>query len=578
MAGRTAAAVAALAIIAAACSTQAAVSESTSRPVDSADEPAEAQAAPDAEPTDTEPADEPAESGAEPADEPADSDQPDESDEQADAPDTDAFVPDELDWDDYNSSVEVALLDVPVDYDDPDGPSFELFVARRPAADPDLRIGSLLVNPGGPGFGGSDFAIFADQIYEFSLLQHFDIIGWDPRGTGLSEPPIDCIDDFDPYFTAVDSTPETDEERAEVVATAEAFAGECVDRNAAIIEHVGTNNTARDMDTIRRALGEEQISYFGFSYGSELGATWATLFPDTVRAAVLDGASDPNADALESSLQQMRGFQESLETFLSRCDDAPDCEFRQGGDATEAYVDLMADLDAMPLEVDPDRPPVNRDVATVATIQAMYTENLWQQLERALADAIDGDGSGLMRLNDQYYQRQPDGTYGNELEAFQTISCADTADRQTVEEADAEAPLYHEVAPLLIPEGSTGSYFCTFFPRALDPRADVTGVGAGPIVVIGTTGDPATPVRLDGPHVRHARGRSSRDRRGRSAHRIRREPLRGRGRQSLPDRPRTARRRHRVRLTGLSAPRRDRAGGRSPRHRAERVGFEPTEA
>lgn len=491
MAGRTAAAaVAALAIITAACSTDAAVSESTSRPVDAADEPAEAQAAP--ETADTGPADEPAEpvDGSEGE---SSGDEPVESDGQTDTPTADAFVPDELDWDDYDSSVEVALLDVPVDYDDPDGATFEIFVARHRAGNPDERIGSLLVNPGGPGFGGSDLAIFAAQIYDPRLLEHFDIVGWDPRGTGLSEPPIDCIDDFDPYFTAVDSTPETDEERLEMVGIAEDFAAACTGRNGTIIEHVGTNNSARDMDTLRRALGEEQISYFGFSYGSELGATWATLFPDTVRAAVLDGASDPNADALESSLQQMRGFQESLETFLSRCDDIPDCEFRQGGDATEAYLDLMADLDAMPLEIDPDRPPVNRDVATVATIQAMYSENLWQQLERALANAIDGDGSGLMRLNDQYYQRQPDGTYGNELEAFQTISCADTADRQTVEEADAEAPLYREVAPLLIPEGSTGSYFCTFFPPALDPRADVTGVGAGPIVVIGTTGDPATP-------------------------------------------------------------------------------------
>ncbi len=411
----------------------------------------------------------------------------------ADEVDPTAFVPEPLEWSDFSDDVDVALLEVPIDYGDPDHGSFELFIARHRATDSDARIGSLLVNPGGPGFGGSDFAIFAPQIYSPDLLAHFDIIGWDPRGTGLSEPPIDCIDDYDIYATAVDSSPETEAERLEMVALAEEFAGECTTNNADIYEYVGTNNTARDMDTIRRALGENQISYFGFSYGSELGAAWATLFPDTVRAAVLDGAADPNADALESSLQQMRGFQDSLETFLARCDGDPDCEFRQGGDATTAYLELMERLDADPIPVEADRPPVNRDVAFVATIQAMYSEQLWPALRRAYADAQDGDGSGLLRLNDQYYQRRPDGSYGNELEAFQVISCADTADRPTVAETDAEVPLFAEAAPLFVPDGSIGSYFCTFFPPPRDPRVDITGAGAGPIVVIGTTGDPATP-------------------------------------------------------------------------------------
>ena len=403
------------------------------------------------------------------------------------------FDPAPIEWDAFDEEVDVATLDVPVDYTDPDGPTFELFIAKYNAIDQENRIGTLLVNPGGPGFGGSDFAFFAAQIFDQPLLERFDILGWDPRGTGESEPAIDCIDDYDPYFNEIDSTPDSDDERQLLVDIAEQFAEECVTSNAEIIEHVGTNNSARDMDSIRRALGEDTISYFGFSYGSELGATWATLFPDTVRAAVLDGASDPEADSLESSLQQIRGFESSLQTFLAQCSERDDCLFHNDGDAESAFDELLARLDADPLPSDDGRPPVNRDVAVTGIVQAMYSESFWPALEQSLAAAADGDGSGLLELNDSYYQRSPDGTYGNELEAFQAISCADTPERKTIDETDAENDLYTDVAPRLAPEGTAGGYFCTFFPPSVDPRVTIDAAGAGPIVVIGTTGDPATP-------------------------------------------------------------------------------------
>ena len=387
----------------------------------------------------------------------------------------------------------MATIEVPVDYAKPDGPRFDLFVARYRALDQDNKIGSLLVNPGGPGFGGSDLALFAAQVFDRSLLDRFDIIGWDPRGTGESEPAIDCIDDYDRYFTEIDATPDSAAEREALVETAQDFARQCIGRNRTIIQYVGTNDSARDMDTIRRALGEEQISYFGLSYGSELGATWATLFPDTVRAAVLDGASDPRANAFESSLQQLAGFEASLDTFLARCSADDQCAFHNDGDAESALDTLLEQLDEQPIVGEPGRPPVNRDVALTAIVQAMYSETFWPALERSLAAAQLGDGSGLLALNDSYYQRSADGTYGNELEAFQAISCADDSERLTVEETDAQAAWFTEVAPRLAPAGSAGGYFCTFFPESLDPRVTITGAGAGSIVVIGTTGDPATP-------------------------------------------------------------------------------------
>ncbi|MCB0968721.1 MAG: alpha/beta fold hydrolase, partial [Ilumatobacter sp.] len=175
------------------------------------------------------------------------------------------YVPEPIAWEEFDDETDVATLVVPVDYENPGGEQFELFVTRHRALDPDARIGSLLINPGGPGFGGSDYALFATQIFDRDLLEHFDIVGWDPRGTGLSEPAIDCIDDYDPYFTALDLTPDTDEEREQVVGVAANFVEACETNNADYYQYVGTNNSARDMDALRQALGEDTISYFGFS-------------------------------------------------------------------------------------------------------------------------------------------------------------------------------------------------------------------------------------------------------------------------------------------------------------------------
>ena len=399
-----------------------------------------------------------------------------------------------IEWEQYSASVDTAVVPVPLDHYDPTGDTIELFVARHRARDTGNRIGSLLVNPGGPGFGGSDFALYATQIYDSALLDRFDIVGWDPRGTGISSPAIDCIDDYDPYFAEIDITPETDAERNTYVARAQEFAELCVSGNEAILRFVGTNNTARDMDFLRRALGEDTISYFGFSYGSELGATWATLFPETVRAAVFDGAADPNADDLESSRQQSRGFETSLATFLAQCSDRAACPFHSGGDAEGAFDALARELDEDPVPTVGGRPDANLAVMIKAVIQAMYSQSYWPRLEAALADAVDGEGAGLLALHDSYFQRLTDGTYGNELEAFQVISCMDTDERRTTGDEDEVIDELRAVAPRLTPEGSAGSYFCTFLPTAGDPRAEISGVGAGPIVVIGTTGDAATPL------------------------------------------------------------------------------------
>ncbi len=407
---------------------------------------------------------------------------------------TTGSAPPTLTWTDFGDSgrVQTSSIEVPIDPADPSKGTFDLYLARH-LADPDQRIGSLLVNPGGPGFGGSDFAIYAEQVYSSTLTDRFDIVGWDPRGTGLSEPAIDCIDDYDHFFTGIDITPDTPAERQKAIDLAKEFAGECEQNNAATLGYVGTNASARDMDAIRAALGEATISYFGFSYGSELGATWATLFPDTVRAAVLDGAADPNAGQLEAGLQQSKGFERSLQTFLDQCSDDSNCAFNSDGDAPKAFDELMAALDEQPIPTVDGRPDLDRAMALNAAAQAMYSPSRRPDLAKGLADARDGDGNGLLALFDSYFERGEDGTWPNPLEAFQVISCADDPERPTVAEDDANAPKYQAVAPRMAP-ATIGSYFCTFFPASIDPRVDVTGKGAGPILVMGTTGDPATPL------------------------------------------------------------------------------------
>jgi pimeloyl-ACP methyl ester carboxylesterase len=396
-------------------------------------------------------------------------------------------------WEDFGADgIQTGSLEVPVDPDDPSLGTFDLFLARH-LADPDRRVGSLLVNPGGPGVAGSDFAIFADQLFSDTLLAHFDIVGWDPRGTGLSEPAIDCVDDYDRFFAGFDITPDDDAERTEAIDLAEEFQQGCVERSDAFLQHVGTNDSAGDIDRIRAALGEKTISYFGFSYGSELGGVWATLFPDTVRAAVLDGAVDPTADEREASLQQAAGFEASLTSFLAWCSNNDDCAFHNGGDAEGAFDRLMASVDSDPVPTEAGRPPVDLGVMNNAVVQALYTSKLWPSLGTALADAAAGDGRGLLALHDQYFGRRDDGTWDNTIEAFQVIRCMDVTERETVAEAKALLDEARAIAPRVV-LNTVAVPACDAFPAPERDRIDITGVGAGPLVVVGTTGDSATPI------------------------------------------------------------------------------------
>lgn len=394
-----------------------------------------------------------------------------------------------LTWTECGDNLDCTTLTAPLDWANPGTEQVRLKVVRHRALKPKKRIGSLLANPGGPGFGGSYVAENATGFFSKSILERFDIVSWDPRGTGDSVPAVDCIDDYDRFF-ASDVEGGEAAQRQSAIDLSKEFAAACERKNGDVLAHISTQDTARDMDLLRRALGEERITYFGFSYGSELGAAWVTMYPQTVRSAVLDGAADPTADAMQGSIDQAMGFERALNEFLAYC--AKECAFPRGEEPGAAFDALMKDIDANDYPTDTGRPTLDLAIAFTGVAQALYSTELWKPLDAALDAARNGDGSGLLRLYDNYFQRKPDGTYANDIEAFIAISCVDDSGPNTVEGVDAYEAEILRVAPRLGKSFLYG-YSCVFWPVRSAPQLTVTGKGAGPILVIGTTNDPATP-------------------------------------------------------------------------------------
>ena len=402
-------------------------------------------------------------------------------------------------------ALECAAVAVPLDYARPDGEAASVAVLRTRATGD--RIGSLLLNPGGPGASGTGFAAaLGGQLAGSPITERFDLVGFDPRGIGASDPVIDCETDE-----------ERDAERADIDADAspagvalleedsQEFVDRCVERNGTdLLANVGTRDVVRDLDVMRAALGDEQLTYAGFSYGTFIGAKYAEAFPDRVRALLLDGAVDPAQDPVESSVAQSAGFQLAFDAFAADCATTPGCPL--GPDpagASAAFQALVRPL------YDAPAPAGGRELgyndALTGTLQALYTEQLWEVLRTGLSDLRRGDGELLLLLADSYEGRAEDGSYSNDLEAFPVISCVDDAritdpavyleiDRRTREAApfrdDGRGPTPARPA-------------CAFWPVPPTTEPALPDVaGLDPVLVVSVTGDPATPyeagVRLAG--------------------------------------------------------------------------------
>ena len=387
--------------------------------------------------------------------------------------------------------LECGSIAVPLDYDAPPGETIEIALVRSPTADDDQRIGSLLFNPGGPGGSGIDFLSSAAVAVPRGLSRHFDLVSFDPRGVGQSSA-VDCDVDIDDNVVLLGEGDDTG--WAQLVADAEALPQQCSQETARIAAYVGTNNAARDLDGIRAALGDEQLSYVGFSYGTRLGATYAEMFPDRVRALVLDGAVKPTDDFAELDREQVEGFDRAFESFADACDADVDCALHEIGPTRDVYrdaVDAIASEGSFPTD-DADRVLTPGELQ-LAMLAALYSTQLWPIAADGLALAdSEHDGTLLQAVVDTYVGRRPDGSYNDSQVAGLAINCADDPQRPSTDEirvaADDIASQSEWFADLV--RADTG---CTGTPDPIDPLLIGEASGAAPVLVIGNTGDPATP-------------------------------------------------------------------------------------
>lgn len=392
---------------------------------------------------------------------------------------------------------ECATLVVPIDHDVPDGPTIDLAVLRVLARRPAQRIGSLVLNPGGPGGSGVDMARFARDWLPEELLDRFDIVGFDPRGVGQSTA-VDCVDNLDPFFSA-DTSPDNASEIRTLAAAAEQLAVACGRATAppGLLAHLSTVDTARDLELLREALGDDQLTFLGFSYGTLLGAVYADRFPDRVRAMVLDGAVNPASTFEESARVQAIGFERALDLFLDDCAARRGCDFGDG-DPSGAFDALLARVDRSGIAApdDRDKRRLTSTLFDLGVANSLYDgESGWGDLEAALDEAENGDGSTLLSLADDYLDRQPGGRYGELQEQFWSIACLDVAAPRDLTTVVAIAGRVAAVAPRF---GASTLYLglpCVYWPVvAAEPvPASVRAAGAAPIVVVGSTDDPATP-------------------------------------------------------------------------------------
>ncbi|MER7173645.1 alpha/beta hydrolase [Streptomyces mesophilus] len=380
-------------------------------------------------------------------------------------------------------------LEAPLDHDKPDGEKIKIALIRKPATEPDRRIGSLLYNFGGPGGSGVSTLPQAAVDYE-DLNERYDLVSFDPRAVGETAT-VRCVDDkeMDRLSQEDDGPPETPAEQAEDTAESRRQIEACETKAGRLLPHVGTSDTARDMDLIREALGEKKLNYFGISYGTELGGVYAHLFPKNVGRTVFDAVVDPTEGQIEGGLAQAEGFQLALENYLKDV----------GKDPAEGSAEITALLEraeASPLPTSGPR-KLTRGLAETGIAAALYSEETWPYLTQGLQEVENaGSGSILLLMADAYSGRDPQtGRYNNMSQANAAIRCADSTERFGYADVKRQLPAYKKASPVFGESMVWGLMACTDWPVDGERKTpEVSAPGASPILVIGNTGDPATPV------------------------------------------------------------------------------------
>ncbi|WP_046497178.1 alpha/beta hydrolase [Streptomyces odonnellii] len=390
---------------------------------------------------------------------------------------------------------ECASMKVPLDYGKPGGEKIELALIRGRARDRAHRIGSLLFNFGGPGGSGVTALPSFAPDYE-KLRSRYDLVSFDPRGVGRSDP-VKCKTDqqLDAYY-AQDATPDTAAEEKTFTQGLASYAAACEKRSGPSLPYVGTVNAARDMDLMRQVLGDKKLYYFGISYGTELGGVYAHLYPKSVGRAVLDAVVDPNQNAEQGSLGQTKGFQLALTNFEKDCiARGPACKLPgTTPKQIEGFITGLLDrLDKKPIAGLGAR-KLTQTQATNGIAQSLYSKEFWPYLEQGLDEADGGNGALLLALSDAMNGRDENGNYSNLQAANTAINCVDSKERYTVAQTRAKLPEFRKASPVFGDFLGWGLMSCSKWPVPGQwTHPDVSAPGAPPILVIGNTGDPATP-------------------------------------------------------------------------------------
>lgn len=391
-----------------------------------------------------------------------------------------------------------SFLEVPQDWNKPAGDRFKIAVIYRQAGSAKPK-GSLLFNPGGPGTSGVSWVRNSgEQIGTSYLRDNFNLVSFDPRGVGESEPKVKCLtaEQNDEMFYGASSAPVgSAQDVADTRAKMKKFVAACVKNTGPGLQFIDTISTARDMDIIRAAFGENKINYLGYSYGTYLGTVYAQLFPKRVGHMVLDGAVDPTVDEETQDLDQLKGFDQALKDFLTECLDNQDCPFSGSLTKAQARVTkLLDDIEKKPLNTDSGR-KLTIWAALTGIVMPLYSQDWWPSLAEGFSEALKGDGTTLLSLADTYNDRNEDGTYAsNTIESNIAISCVDfRAPSDAASMAAANKKLV-AASPMLGKYWQFGALSCAQWPYPVAKKPDTfKAIGAEKILVIGTTGDPATP-------------------------------------------------------------------------------------
>jgi len=390
-----------------------------------------------------------------------------------------------------NITFECTTLNVPQDWATPaDGRTFGIALVRARAAGQRERIGSLVVNPGGPGGSGIQLAAYLAATLPQELLFRFDVVGFDPRGVGQSNA-VECFSDADlDVFFGSEPDPVSQADFDGTLALSRRMAQSCGDKYGDTLRLFSTEQAARDMEAVRAAVGDEKLTYLGYSYGTLLGAVYAQLFPAKIRALVLDGAVDPTLGSMASSEGQAKGFERAFDNFAAWCAaNRADCPIAPN--ARAAVTAALQSARTSPASGRDGRRATAGWVFT-AVISSLYSEDRWPQLATAIGKLRGGDPAGVFQLADDYAERDQSGRYSNLFDALITVNCTDDDKSATVAEIRRLQGEWRARYPLF-GAASALNLICAQWPGKRDPYPTGKAEGAPPIVVVGTKGDPATP-------------------------------------------------------------------------------------